>query len=82
MTCKKLKYYEGLENILDKYDKYIDFKYRAVINIWSSLEVREKLEYVGYYYSFLKELKEIKEKYYKVQKSLYRDIPQIENLVL
>ena len=36
MTCKKLKYYKGLEDILDKYDKYIDFQYIAVINIWSS----------------------------------------------
>ena len=34
--------------MLDKYNKYIDFQYRAVINIWSSLEVRENLKFVEY----------------------------------
>ena len=43
MKCKKLKYYEGLEDILDKYYKYIDFQYKAVLNIWSSLGVRKNL---------------------------------------
>ena len=46
MRCKKLKYYEGLEDLLDKYDKYIDFQYKAVINIWSSLGVIEKIRFV------------------------------------
>ena len=46
MVCKKLKCYDGLKDMLDKYDQYIDFQYRAVINIWSSLQVREKLKFV------------------------------------
>ena len=66
--------------MLDKYDKYIDFQYRAVINIWSSLEVREKLKFVRYYKDFLNKLKGIKEKYYKDQKSLYSGIQQTETL--
>ena len=45
MRCKKLKYYEGLEDILNKYGKYIDFQYKAVLNIWSSVEIEDKLFY-------------------------------------
>ena len=71
MSCKKLKCYEGLVDVLDKYDKYIDFQYKAVINIWSSLGFIEKSEFVDYYKKFLKELKGIDEEYYKAQKSLY-----------
>ena len=68
---KKLKHRDGLKDILDKYDKYIDFQYRAVINIWSSLGVKEKLKFVEHFKDFLTKLKEIKEKYYKAQKLLY-----------
>ena len=57
MKCKKLKYYYGLEDMLDKYDKYIDFQYKAVINIWSSSGVRKKLNFEGYYKDFLKKIK-------------------------
>ena len=42
MVCKKLKYYNDLKVMLDKYDQYIDFQYRAVFNIWSSVEDKEK----------------------------------------
>ena len=49
MTCKKLKCYDGLEDILDKYDKYIYFQYKAVINIWPSLGVIEKIRFLEYY---------------------------------
>ena len=49
MVCKKLKCYYCLNDMLDKYGQYIDFQYRAVINIWSSLEIRERLTFVGYY---------------------------------
>ena len=70
MVCKKLKCYDDLKDMLDKYDKYIDFQYRAVINIWSLLEVREKLKFVRYYKDFFNKLKGIKEKYYKAQKFL------------
>ena len=34
MVCKKLKIYNNLRVILDNYERYIDFKYRAVSNIW------------------------------------------------
>ena len=49
MECKKIKCYEGLEDILDKYDKYIDFQYKAVINIWFPLGAMEKISLVPYY---------------------------------
>ena len=49
MVCKKLKCYDDLKDMLDKYDKYIDFKYRAVINIWHPLEIIERLQFIGYY---------------------------------
>ena len=45
MVCEKFKYYDDLKNILDNYDKYIDFQYRAVNDIWSPLEFREKLKF-------------------------------------
>ena len=61
-------------------DKYYDFQYRAVNNIWSLLEFREKLKFTEYYKDFLKELKEVKEKYDKAQKSLYSGIQQTERL--
>ena len=57
MTCKKLNLYDCLENILDKYDKCLDFQYRAVIYIWSSLEVGEKLNFLGYYNFFFERIK-------------------------
>ena len=70
MGCKKLQCYEGLEDILDKYDKYIDFQYKAVIDIRSSLGAIEKIRFVEYYKKNLKEFKGIKKEYYKAQKSL------------
>ena len=56
----------------------IDFQYKAVINIWSSLGVRNKPNFVGYYKEFLKKLIEIKEEHYKAQKSLYNGIQETE----
>ena len=76
--CKKLKYYNDLKDMLDKYDTYTDFQYIAVINLWYSLQLREKLKFLEYYKQFLNKLKEIKEKYYKAQKSLYSSIQQAE----
>ena len=82
MVCKKLKYYNDLKDMLDKYDKYIDFQYTAVINIWFSLEVREKVGFIGYYKDFFNKLKEIKEKHYKARKSLYSSIQQSQKFSL
>ena len=78
MVRKKLKYYDDLKDMLDKYDKHIDFQYRSVINIWSVLETGERLRFVEYHKIFLNKLKEIKEEYYKAQKSLYSGIKQTE----
>ena len=49
-----------------------------MINIWSPLEFRERLKFFEDYKNFLDEVKEIKEKYYKAQKSLYSRMQQIE----
>ena len=49
MVCKKLKIYNNLRVILDNYERYIDFKYRAVSNIWSSVDIGDKLTYGEYY---------------------------------
>ena len=49
MVCKKLKIYNNLRVILDNYERYIDFKYRAVSNIWPSVDIEDKLTYGEYY---------------------------------
>ena len=49
MVCKKLKINNNLRVILDNYEQYIDFKYRAVSNIWSSVDIEDKLTYGEYY---------------------------------
>ena len=48
MVCKKLKICNNLRVILDNYERYIDFKYRAVSNIWSSVDIEDKLTYGEY----------------------------------
>ena len=56
----------------DNYGQYIDFKYRAVFNIWSSVEDEDKYRFSGTMYKFFsKELKKIREKYCQVQRTLY-----------
>ena len=72
MVCKKLKIYNNLRVILDNYERYIDFKYRAVSNIWSSVDIEDKLTYGEYYEKFLCELKKIRKEYYKAQMSFYK----------
>ena len=57
MLYKKLKIYNNLRVILDNYERYIDFKYRAVSNIWSSVDIEDKLTYGEYYKKILRELK-------------------------
>ena len=57
MVCKKLKIYNNLRVTLDDYERYIDFKYRAVSNMWSSVDIEDKLTYGEYYKNFLRELK-------------------------
>ena len=69
MTCKKLKIYNNLRVILDNYEQYIDFKHRAVSNIWSSVDIEYKFIYGEDYKKFLRELKKIRNEYYKAQKS-------------
>ena len=72
MVCKKLKIYNNLRVILDSYERYIDFKYRAVSNIWSSVDIEDKLTYGEYYKDFLRKLKKIREEYYEAQMSFYK----------
>ena len=72
MVCKKLKFYNNLRVILDNYEQYIDFKYRIVSNIWSSVDIEDKLTYGEYYKKNLRELKKIRKEYYKAQKSFYK----------
>ena len=72
MVCRKIKCYNDLEVITDNYGQYIDFQYRAVFNIWSSVEDGDKYRSLGtMYINFLREFKKIREEYYKVQKTLY-----------
>ena len=59
MVCIKLKCYNDLTSTLDNYGHYIDFQYRAVSNIWSSVEIKDKLFLAKNYESFLYKLKEI-----------------------
>ena len=49
MVCKKLKCYNDLKVMLDNYGQYTDFQYRAVSNIWSSVEIEDKLFYALIY---------------------------------
>ena len=62
MVCKKLKIYNNLRVILDNYERYIDFKYRAVSNIWSSVDIEDKLTYGEYYKNFFVRIKKKLEK--------------------
>ena len=75
MVCKKLKCYSDVKVILDNYGQYIDFQYRAVSNIWSSVEIEDKLLHAIIYKNFLENLKEIREEYYKAQKSFCNTPP-------
>ena len=59
MVCKKLKINNYLKVILDNYEQYIDFKYRAVSNIWSTVDIEDKLTYGENYKTFLRELKKL-----------------------
>ena len=78
MVCKKLKCYDDLKVMLDNYGQYIDFQYRAVFNIWSSIEIEDKISSLGIIYKeFLNELKKIRDEYYKVQKSLYTILQEV-----
>ena len=72
MVCKKLKINNNLRVILDNYEQYIDFKYRAVSNIWSSVDIEDKLTYGEYYKKNLRELKKIRKEYYKAQMFFYK----------
>ena len=72
MVCKKLKIYNNLRVILDNYEQYIDFKYRAVSNIWSSVDIEDKLTYGENYKTFLRELKKIRKEFYKAQMAFYK----------
>ena len=72
MVSKKLNYYNDLKVMLDNYGQYIDFQYRVVSNIWSSLEIEDKLFHASIYKTILYNLKEIREEYYKAQKSFYK----------
>ena len=72
MVCKKLKIYNNLRVILDNYEQYIDFKYRAVSNIWSTVDIEDKLTYGENYKTFLRELKKIRKEYYKAQMAFYK----------
>ena len=49
MVCKKLKRYNDLKVMLDNYGQYIDFQFRVVSNIWSSVEIEDKLFYAPIY---------------------------------
>ena len=60
MVCKKLKCYNDLKVMLDTYGQYIDFQYRVVSNIWSSVELEDKLFISSNYKEFLGKLKEIR----------------------
>ena len=62
MVCEKLKYYDDLKDILDNYDKYIDFQYIAVNNIRSPLEFREKLKFFEEYKTIFGQSKRNKRK--------------------
>ena len=72
MVCKKLNCYNDLKVMLDNYGQYIDFQYRVVSNIWSSVEIEDKLFHALIYENFLYNLKEIGKEYYKAQKSFYK----------
>ena len=67
MVGKKLKIYNNLRVILDNYERYIDFKYRAVSNIWSSVDIEDKLTYGEYYKKFLCELKKLEKNIIKLK---------------
>ena len=72
MVCKKLKCYDDLKVMLHNYDQYIDFQYRDIFNMWSSLEIEEKFIFLPESYKkILNKLKEIREEFYKAQMSLY-----------
>ena len=43
MVCKKLKCYNDLKVMLDNYGQYIENQYKAVSNVWSSVEIEDKL---------------------------------------
>ena len=58
MVCKKIKCYNDLKVMSDNYGQYIDFQYRAVFNIWSSIEDGDKYWFLETMYKdFLKEFK-------------------------
>ena len=58
MVCKRLKCHDDLKVMLDNYGQYIDFQYRAVINIWFSVEIEDKISSLGIIYK--KNFKRIK----------------------
>ena len=57
MVCKKLKYYNDLKGMFDNYGQYIDFQYRVVSNIWSSVETEDKLLHASIYKKIFVHLK-------------------------
>ena len=57
MVCKKLKCYHVLKVMLDNYGQYIDFQYRAISNIWSSVEIEDKIFYALIYKKLFVQLK-------------------------
>ena len=71
MVCKKIKCYNDLKVMLDNYGQYIYFQYRVVSNIWSSVEIEDKLFHAPNYKKNLYNLKEIRKEYYKARKSFY-----------